>query len=141
VKNLVRVCLVLWACALTALAPPLWDDEPASEVDLILRVVDEETGSELDLRAECSLPGGTKAFDAMKKLVVMDYDKSLGGVFVKGICGVKAPKGTFWSFHVNGEYQKVGISSVVLDRDMEILWKLQDISKMERPTRDQVDKR
>ena len=37
--------MVLWACALTALAPPLWDDEPASEVDLILRVVDEETGS------------------------------------------------------------------------------------------------
>ncbi len=82
-----------------------------------------------------SFPAGTPALDALKQLIVLDYQDTAFGVFVTGVAGKPAPEGHYWALYVDDAYAKVGVSMLKLEKDTRIEWKLE---KIEPPAGDRA---
>ena len=48
------------------------------------------------------------AFDALKRVAVVDYRIYATGVFITGINGVKQDENHYWLYFVNGELPDIG---------------------------------
>ncbi len=68
---------------------------------------------------------GMDGLTVMRRVVSTDVDSYPGaGAFVKSIAGVAAPRDAFWALSIDGERSSVGISEIVVDRQMSIEWNL-----------------
>jgi hypothetical protein len=70
---------------------------------------------------------GANALEEMKKLFDLNYSMSQYGAFITGINGEQAPSDSYWAMYIDGNYAMVGISSLAIDKNMEISWKLEKI--------------
>jgi len=119
-------CLLL---ALSAFA------EEAKQVAVHLEIRDELTGSDLKVSVHRKASVGTKGIDFMDEVVDMEFRRYPGvGVFVTSLCGVEAPKGTFWALSIDGERAKKGISELRIERPVRIGWDLVKMDSEERPS-------
>ena len=121
-------CLVL---ALSAFA------EEAPRVAVHLQIRDALTDSELDVSARRQVAVGTRAIDFMDEVVEMEYRRYAGaGVFVHSLCGIEAPKGTFWALSIDGKRAKKGISEISIEQPVRIRWDLVKVNSGERPVQE-----
>lgn len=91
----------------------------ADSVKLTLKIQDAESG--LSLEAEKNFPKNTNAFTAMCSLIQVRPEN---GGFITNLCGVKADgRRRFWALKVDGKSSQVGINSIKLEKDTEILWR------------------
>lgn len=68
---------------------------------------------------------GVDGYAAMQQVVATEVSNYPGvGAFVESIADVRAPRGTFWALSIDGERATMGISEVVVDREMSIEWNL-----------------
>lgn len=76
------------------------------------------------LQATVQVPRGTNARDLMQQLFNMQF-VDRGKKFVKGIAGFVANgrKKEYWALELDGEYAKVGIAEIRIDRPMRIVWR------------------
>jgi Domain of unknown function (DUF4430) len=103
----------------------------AATVEMHLAIRD--AGSGFTLEAKQDVPTGTNAFEAICHIVVVDHKRVPGiGRFVTGLCGIEATRSQFWALYVNGDLSDKGISSIQLDADTEIEWKLQSRDALAR---------
>lgn len=99
--------------------------ETAPQVAVHLEITDELTGSGLEVSIRRNIAAGTEAVDFMDEIVDMQVRRYPGvGVFVTSLCGVAAPKGTFWALSINGERATKGISDLRIDEPVHIRWDL-----------------
>lgn len=110
--------LALACCAALA-------EETAPQVAVHLEITDELTGSGLEVSIRRNVAAGTKAVDFMDGVVDMEVRRYPGvGVFVTTLCGVAAPKGTFWALSINGERATTGVSDLTIEEPVHIHWAL-----------------
>ena len=108
------------------------DDAPRHAVHLEIR--DELTGSGLAATVLRDVNAGTSALEFMESVVAVEYRRYPGvGVFVTSLCGVPAPKGTFWALSIDGEVATEGISGFTIDRAVHIRWDLVKVDAPEQP--------
>ena len=61
----------------------------------------------------------------MDEVVDMEVRRYPGvGVFVTTLCGVAAPKGTFWALSIDGERATTGVSDLTIKEPIHIRWAL-----------------
>jgi hypothetical protein len=132
-----RVCFFVTA-ALLALAAPGWAPTPPAtaakeaagkkDVTVTLKIADKTSG--LSLEARKAVTGDSNAFDVMRHVVALTYrtDPELGPM-VTGLCGVTAPKGTFWAVYVDGNFAKSGLGRLTLTKDTLIEWRIERIEE------------
>ncbi|MFQ5632440.1 MAG: DUF4430 domain-containing protein [bacterium] len=72
-----------------------------------------------------TVEAGANARDLMEKLFQIDY-ADRGKKFIKGIAGFQTRrfKREYWALEVDGEYSKLGIAEIVLQRNTKIVWRL-----------------
>ena len=75
-----------------------------------------------------SFPAGTSALDALKQLMPLDYQDTAFGAFVTGVAGRPAGEGNYWALYADGEYAKVGVSLLKLEKDTRLEWRLEKIN-------------
>ena len=110
--------LALACCAALAV-------ETARQVAVHLEITDELTGSGLEVSIRRNTAAGTKAVDFMDEVVDMEVRRYPGvGIYVTALCGVAAPKGTFWALSINGERATTGISDLTIKDSVHIRWAL-----------------
>ena len=108
--------------------------EETPKVAVHLEIRDELTGSDLEVSIRRNATVGTKGIDFMDEVVDMESRRYPGvGVFVTSLCGVEAPKGTFWALTIDGERAKKGISELSIERPIRIGWELVKMDSEERP--------
>ena len=123
------------AFALSALA------EQTPRVAVHLEIRDELTGSDLDVSIRRQVAAGTEADDFMDEVVEVEYRRYPGvGVFVTGLCGVAAPKGTFWALSIDGKRAEKGISELRIERPVRIRWELSRVETADRNPTDQIER-
>ena len=121
------------AFAISALA----DEAPRVAVHLEIR--DELTGSDLDVSIRRQVATGTDAVDFMDEVVEVEYRRYPGvGVFVTSLCGIAAPKGTFWALSIDGERATKGISELSIERPVRIRWELARVGTADQTPTDQI---
>jgi hypothetical protein len=118
--------------ALLVLAAPGWLLAPAApaagkkDVTVTLKVVDKASG--LSLEAKKAVANDSNAFDVMRHIVAVTYRTDPEqGPMVTGLCGVTAPKGTFWAVSVDGNFAKEGIGRLTLTKDTLIEWRIERV--------------
>lgn len=115
----------VWLLALAAAA------EDARQVAVHVEIRDELTGSDLKVSISRKAAVGTKGVDFMEEVVEVESRRYPGvGVFVTSLCGVEAPKGTFWALSINGERAQKGISDLTINEPIRIRW---DLVELEEP--------
>ena len=120
------------AFALAALA----DEAPRVAVHLEIR--DELTDSDLEVSIRRKVATGTNAVDFMDEVVEVKYRRYPGvGVFVTSLCGIAAPKGSFWALSIDGERATKGISELSIERPVRIRWDLVKMDSDERQGEEQ----
>lgn len=120
------------AFALSALA----DEAPRVAVHLEIR--DELTDSDLEVSIRRKVATGTNAVDFMDEVVEVKYRRYPGvGVFVTSLCGIAAPKGSFWALSIDGERATKGISELSIERPVRIRWDLVKMDSDERQGEEQ----
>ena len=98
-----------------------------------MEVRDGLTGSDLAASVRREVEAGTAALEFMEDVVAFEYRRYPGvGVFVTGLCGVTAPRGTFWALSVNGRRAEKGISDLRIEEPVRIRWDLVEMDA-ERP--------
>lgn len=108
--------------------------EEAPRHAVLLEIRDELTGSGLAATIRRDVGAGTGALEFMESVVAVEYRRYPGvGVFVTSLCGVPAPKGTFWALAIDGETATEGISGLTVDRAVHIRWDLVKADAPERP--------
>lgn len=119
-SHLVRIALAWWLLVLGVAAGA--EDH---HVAFHLEIIDPITGSALAVNIERKVERGVSALEAMQALVAVESKSFPGvGAFVRGLCGVTAPDGTFWQLSVNGERSAQGIAEWRVDAPMHIRWEL-----------------
>jgi len=99
--------------------------EDTPQVAVHLEIRDELTDSGLTVSIQRNVPAGTAGVAFMEDLVDVEYRRYPGvGVFVTSLCGVAAPKGTFWALSIDGERAKKGISELTIEEPVQIRWDL-----------------
>ena len=99
--------------------------ETTPPVAVQVEIRDELTGSDLEVSIRRNVTVGTEAADFMDEAVDMEVRRYPGvGVFVTSLCGVTAPKGTFWALSINGERATIGISDLTIDEPVHLRWAL-----------------
>ena len=99
--------------------------ETTRQVAVQVEIRDELTGSDLEVSIRRNVAAGTEAIDLLDEIVDLEVRRYPGvGVFVTSLCGVTAPKGTFWALSVNGERATIGISDLTIDESVHIRWAL-----------------
>ena len=117
--RLVAIATLLVASVVAALA------HAAERVAVTVQVTDELSGSGLAYSMVTNVDAGVDGLTAMRRVVSTDVDSYAGvGVFVKSIAGVAAPQDAFWALSIDGQRSPVGVSEVVVDRQMSIEWNL-----------------
>ena len=96
------------------------------KVSFGLRVVNAE--GEAVLQRYTVVEKGVNAFEAMKKLVPVEYTESTYGAFIKSINGLSPDAEHYWALYVNGEYADKGISSYSVDEAFEVEWRMESLS-------------
>ena len=112
--------LVLWIVFISIV--PV---EPVSsgKVNVSFKAIANEE-SVLDTIVEISK--GTNAFDAMQEVAEIEFtDYGEMGVMIDSINGVTPRANEFWKLFVNNEEAMVGISSIILEDDIAIKWKIE----------------
>jgi hypothetical protein len=71
---------------------------------------------------------GITALEAMESLVPVEYSTSEYGAFVTSINGVTPGEGHYWALYVDGEYATQGISAYILEENMSVEWKLEELT-------------
>jgi hypothetical protein len=62
----------------------------------------------------------------LRRVIAVSYKTEPAlGPLVTGLCGVSAPKGSFWALYVDGELSKVGVGGLPLKKDTVLEWRLQ----------------
>lgn len=118
--RILRLALAWWLLAL-GIAAGAEDHRVAFRLD----IVDSITGSALAVSIERKVERGIPALEAMEALVAVESKSFPGvGVFVRGLCGVTAPDGTFWQLSVNDERSERGIAEWRVDAPMHLRWEL-----------------
>ena len=117
VRYLVPVVWLVWALSSFAGEAP--------QVVVNLEIRDELTGTDLDVSIRRKAAQGINGIDFLEEVVDVDYRRYPGtGVFVTSLCGVEAPKGTFWALSINGERATKGISDLTINETTRIRWNL-----------------
>ena len=99
--------------------------ETTRQVAVHLEIRDEVTGSDLEVSIRRNVTVGTEALDFMEGAIDMEVRRYPGvGVFVTSLCGVTAPKGTFWALSIDGERATAGISDLTIEESVHIRWAL-----------------
>jgi len=63
----------------------------------------------------------SSAFDALKKVILVDYTDYPGaGLFINKMGNVSNSKDRYWMFYVNGTLANVGVSSYVINQSVVI---------------------
>ena len=103
-------------------------EETSRQVAVHVEIRDELTGSDLEVSIRRNVAVGTDAADFMDEAVDMEVRRYPGvGVFVTSLCGVTAPKGTFWALSINGERATIGISDLTIEEPVHIRWALVEL--------------
>ncbi|MCE2425260.1 MAG: DUF4430 domain-containing protein [Pseudomonadales bacterium] len=99
--------------------------ETTRQVAVQVEIRDELTGSDLEVSIRRNVAAGTEAIDLLDEIVDLEVRRYPGvGVFVTSLCGVTAPKGTFWALSINGERATIGISDLTIDEPVHLRWAL-----------------
>ncbi len=115
----VQVAGLVLVCA-AALA-----EETTRQVAVHVEIRDELTGSDLEVSIRRNVAAGTEAIDLLGEIVDLEVRRYPGvGVFVKSLCGVTAPQGTFWALSINRERATIGISDLTIEEPVHIRWAL-----------------
>ncbi|MFQ5632184.1 MAG: DUF4430 domain-containing protein [bacterium] len=77
------------------------------------------------ITASVTAEPGTNARDLLEKLFQIDY-ADRGKKFINGIAGFQTRrfKREYWALEVNGEYSKIGIAEIVLQKSTKIVWRM-----------------
>ena len=112
--------LILWFVFVAMV--PVEYTSPYEKVNVSFKAIaNEETI--LDTVAEISK--GTNAFEAMQEIAEVEFtDYGEMGVMIESINGTAPKTNKFWKLFVNGEEATAGISSIVIEEDTAIEWKI-----------------
>lgn len=105
--------------------------EQGTELETVTALIKASAAGQQVLDEAIEVEKGTSAFDAMMQAdPELQYREFEGmGVMVESINGVGVTPGDnkFWALYVNGEMAAVGISSITLEENTLIEWKLEEI--------------
>ena len=105
---------------------PITDKTQSSEIVTVL--VKASDNGQIVLDKVIQVEKGSNAFEAMKKAdPLLEFEEFSFGVMVNGINGVSPVENSFWALYINGEMAAVGISSVLVEGNMLIEWKTEEI--------------
>ncbi len=112
--------LVLWLVFISNI--PVEYTSPFETINVSFKAIaNEETV--LDTVEE--IAKGTNAFDAMQEVAEIEFtDYGEMGVMIDSINGITPEANEFWKLFVNNEEAMVGISSIILEEDTAIEWKI-----------------
>lgn len=71
---------------------------------------------------------GMNAFDLLNQNAELEFQQYSFGKFITGINGVKPKENEYWALYVNGIYSDKGIEAITLDKDTEILFRIEKFS-------------
>jgi len=115
--------IILWF--VFAAMVPVEYTSPLEKVNVSFKAIANEE-SVLDTIVEISK--GTNAFDVMQEVAEIEFtDYGEMGVMIDSINGVTPKANEFWKLFVNNEEAMVGISSIILEEDTAIEWKIESM--------------
>jgi len=94
-----------------------------------------DAGGNVFLTTTKKVKVNTNAFDFLRHTIVVDFTTFPpnlsgpkpfpGGPFVNALAGVPPDSGTYWALYIDGKYSCVGISSITIEKDISIEWKME----------------
>ena len=114
--------------------------EESAQHTVHLEIHDEVTGSDLAVSVTRKVTAGTTGLDLMEDVVNVKFRRYPGfGVFVTSLCGITAPRGTFWALSIDGKRAEKGIGDLRIQRPVRIRWDLARVDATGRTATDQTE--
>ncbi len=96
---------------------------PQEKVTVVFSVKGNQTFLQKTIEAE----KGINAFEQMKGIMDVNYTMYSFGPMITGINGETAPQNSYWALYIDGNYSMTGINQVILDKNMLIEWRIEQI--------------
>ncbi|MDO8633750.1 MAG: DUF4430 domain-containing protein [archaeon] len=105
-------------------APQAGSQETISQVKVSFAVNDGENNI---LEKTVEVEKGTIALDALREATEVKGKQYEFGFFVESIAGVEAGQSHYWAIYVDNVYAEKGIDQIVLDKDANLRFVLEEI--------------
>ncbi len=102
--------------------------EPGKSTKTNVSVVVIDGRGEIILEKSVEVAKGRYIISVMRGLTDIETTEYPGmGEFITSIAGIPSGETSYWGFYIDGEYAMVGASAYLIEEDVEIMWKLEDM--------------
>jgi hypothetical protein len=126
IKIILLLAMALLAAGCTQVEDDVLGSDPSTEPVVVRISVQHADGTEFFSDRYEVAPREFTLWEVMQQhMDDIGYQKESFGIFITELRGVPSQPNEYWSLWIDDAYAEKGVTDILVDRDMRVLWKIE----------------